>query len=736
MKSIQIIATLLFSAFSFQTFAQQTTDTTLNGELNEVTVTALKFSDKKKFVAGSSEKINIAKNALSGTLADVLQNSGAVFMQKSQGGGGSPSIRGFEASRVLMMVDGVRMNNAMYRAGHHQYLITVDPNTLDYAEVIYGPNSTLYGSDALGGVISFVTRNPILSSTDKTIFKTNVATRYASASSEYNLHADLNIGSKQWASFTSFTFAKFGDLTKGSNGNDYPGFGDRTFYVQRFEINRDSVVTNPDPKKQLFTGYDQFDILQKLLYKPTANEQHLLNIQYSQSSDIPRYDRLTEKRNGLPRFAEWYYGPQKRLLVGYNLDLTLNQSYFQQFKLVGSYQYVEESRISRNFNSFNKDFRIEKMNVLALTVDAKHIAADYELHVGADVQFNILNSTAYRQNIATLVTANSINTRYPDAGNNMDFAALYFSHIWKLSKQFTATDGARLNYVKLKSDFTPDNVLRLPYSQAAQSNLALSGNIGLIFHPNNRFKTALHFSTGFRAPNVDDLSKVFESAGGTLIVPNPDLQPEQTYNAEWNATFIKSKFLQVEVAAWYTWFKNAIVTAPFANFPGAPTVIYQGVPSTVLANQNASKAFLYGFSFSGIVQIADGIKANARAAYNYGRFTRLTGEEIPLDHISPFYGRLGLDVQKEKWNASLFAVFNAWKRIADYNPDGEDNQIYATADGMPAWTIVNFNAHFQVIKNVAVQVGVENILDRDYRTFGSGISGAGRNFIIGLKGNF
>ncbi len=736
MKSIHKIFSLaILCVIVLQSNAQKN-DTLLNGELDAVTVTAMKFSDKKKFVAGSSEKINLAQHYVSGTLADALQNSGAVFMQKSQGGGGSLSIRGFEASRVLLMVDGVRMNNAMYRAGHHQYLITVDPNTLDYAEVIYGPNSTLYGSDALGGVVSFFTRNPMLSNNDKTLLKTNIATRYASAAAEYNLHADFNIGGKQWASLTSFTYSKFGDLTKGSNGNDYPGFGDRNFYVARFEINRDSVVANPNPKNQINTGYDQFDILQKLLYKPNANEQHVFNFQFSQSSDIPRYDRLTEKRNGLPRFAEWYYGPQKRVMIAYNLDLALPQTYFQQFKLAASYQYVEESRISRNFNSFNKDSRIEKMNVLALTVDAKHNAEDYELHVGADLQFNLLNSTAYRQNIATLAISKNINTRYPDAGNNMDFAALYFTHIWKLSKQFTATDGARLNYVKLKSSFTPDNVLRLPYDQAAQSNLALSGNIGLIFHPNNRFKTAVHLSTGFRAPNVDDLSKVFESAGGTLIVPNPDLQPEQTYNLEWNATFLKTKFLQVEIAAWYTWFKNAIVTAPFANFPGAPTVLYQGVPSTVLANQNASKAFLYGFSFASVLQVANDIKVNARAAYNYGRFTRLTGEEIPLDHIPPFYGRLGIEIQKEKWNANLFAIFNAWKRIADYNPDGEDNQIYATVDGMPAWTTVNFNANFQVIKNVAVQVGIENILDRDYRTFGSGISGAGRNFIIGLKGSF
>ena len=96
------------------------------------------------------------------TTADWLGSSGEVFVQKSQLGGGSPVIRGFEASRVLLMVDGVRMNSAIFRAGHLQNIITVDNMILDRVEILYGPSSTMYGSDALGGVVNLFTKQPQL----------------------------------------------------------------------------------------------------------------------------------------------------------------------------------------------------------------------------------------------------------------------------------------------------------------------------------------------------------------------------------------------------------------------------------------------------------------------------------------------------------------------------------------------------------------------------------------------
>lgn len=121
--------------------------------LNETVVAASRGSQARTAVAQQVRVIRRTEiermNAPS--TADLLSNTGQVFVQKSQQGGGSPVIRGFEASRVLLVVDGVRMNNAIYRAGHLQNVITMDNAALDRAEVLFGPASTVYGTDALGG---------------------------------------------------------------------------------------------------------------------------------------------------------------------------------------------------------------------------------------------------------------------------------------------------------------------------------------------------------------------------------------------------------------------------------------------------------------------------------------------------------------------------------------------------------------------------------------------------------
>ena len=139
------------------------------------------------------------------TTGDLLSNTGQVFVQRSQAGGGSPSLRGFEANKVLLVIDGVRMNNAIYRGGHLQDVMTIDPNMLERTEIVFGPSSTIYGSDALGGVMNFYTKNAQFSADDKILFKLNSMVRYSSVSNEQTSHLDFNLGFKNFASLTNIT---------------------------------------------------------------------------------------------------------------------------------------------------------------------------------------------------------------------------------------------------------------------------------------------------------------------------------------------------------------------------------------------------------------------------------------------------------------------------------------------------------------------------------------------------
>ena len=230
MKNIQLLLALLCIAVC--TNAQQKKDLIRDSSLgeinlNEITISATRFAEHKKYVAQQVLTVNAKKIAFYNqqTSAELLTHTGNVLLQKSQLGGGSPIIRGFEANKVLLVVDGVRMNNAIFRGGHLQNVITMDNTILDKMEVLFGPSSVMYGSDALGGVISFYTKKPELSGTaGKTIVSGNAFVRYSSAYNEKTGHADINAGGKNIASLTSFTFSDFGDQKQG--GSYYSKFPD------------------------------------------------------------------------------------------------------------------------------------------------------------------------------------------------------------------------------------------------------------------------------------------------------------------------------------------------------------------------------------------------------------------------------------------------------------------------------------------------------------------------------
>jgi hemoglobin/transferrin/lactoferrin receptor protein len=730
----KILATVLLLSCTCILWAQS--DTLIRAAVqDEAIVTALRFPENIKNLPYSVKKItNKGWNMNSPNMGDVLQNSGGVFLQKSQGGGGSPVLRGFEASRVLLMVDGIRMNNAIFRAGHLQNVITVDPNILQFADILYGPSSTVFGSDALGGVVNMFTKNPQPVADKKKALSGNIAGRYSSALSEYQLHADVNFGGKNWASFTSVTTSDFGDIVQGGQrSSKYPEFGKRTFYVTT-AAGGDFKTPNANPNKQIGSGYKQLDLLQKILFVPKAGREHLLNVQFSNSTDIPRYDRLTEVTGAAatPRFAEWYYGPQKRLLLAHQFSASYTNRYISKLQSTLSYQDVEESRHDRRFNNKNRNNRFERVKIVGYTLDAMHKKDKQEAHMGIDVQLNDVRSVAYAENIVTGVRS-AINTRYPDGENKMNYWAAYYQQLYRIRPNLVFNAGLRLTKVTLQSTFIDKAVFPFPFSDAEQDNTNVSGNLGLTYNMTGNWKLGVLASSGFHAPNIDDLGKVFDSRAGALVVPNPDIKPENTYNGEINISKLSQNF-SFNAAAFYTLFRNALIVAPF-TYGTQTTVLYQGVNSQVLANQNRNKAFLYGGSAGFRATAAGNTDFEGSIAYTYGRVQTDTGR-IPLDHVPPVYGRFGIKHRQAKWNAELFTLFNGAKKIKDYSNSGEDNQQYATVDGMPSWYTLNLRLQYNMAPQVAVLAGVENMTDKNYRTFASGISAPGRNFVISFRAGF
>ena len=706
--------------------------------LQEVLITATKFPERKRNVV---QKVDIVskdfiKRVNTQNTGDLLQATGNVFVQKSQQGGSSPVIRGFEASRVLLVLDGVRMNNAIYRSGHLQNVITIDQNMLERVEVLYGPGSTLYGSDALGGVVAFKTKDPTLSKVaGKTVVSGNGFVRYTSANQEKTGHADVSIGGQKWGAIISATYSDFDDLRMGNNYPDkYPNFGRRSTYVQRIN-GVDSIVKNNDDRIQKFSGYQQWDVLGKLLYRPNDKQSHTLNIQLSNSSDVPRYDRLQDVRNGNLRFAEWYYGPQKRNLFSYTFDAQL-KGFFNQLRITASYQDIEESRYQRDRNNLNRQNRIERVKVGGLYADLKKNWGRHELHTGIDLQLNDVRSRAFTLNINTGATG-SLDTRYPEK-NTYNSLGIYAQHLFKFTNdKWVLNDGIRVQSTWLNSTVIDNSTAFRPFTNLKQNPVGVSGNLGLVFIPVKNLRFNAGVATGFRSPNIDDLTKIFESstASRQLVVPNPDIKPEKTISPELGINVKAGKWLRFDASVFYTWFKDAIVKDKF-QVNGQDSTVYNGVKYQTLAAQNNAKAGLYGFNAAVTLVPAQGWELYSTINLTRGTYTRPNGTEVPLDHIPPVYGRTSLRYSSTVWSAEVWTMYNGWKKIKDYNPDGEDNAQYATADGMPSWATLNIRGQYQLSPKLSLQAALENITDRNYRVFASGFSAPGRSIIVSLRASF
>jgi len=702
--------------------------------MNEVVFSANRTEEKKSDVPYSISVID-SKDVAFGNpqnTGDALSNTGQVFVQRSQMGGSSPVIRGFEASRVLMVVDGVRMNNAIYRAGHLQDCITVDQNMLERTEVVFGPSSTMYGSDALGGTIHYYSKRPMLGTDSAMNTNANAMVRYSSANNEMTGHIDLNFGGAKWASLTSVTRSDFGDLRMGANAN--PAYGNYDWcreYIVR-ENGKDSIYQNENPLVQKFSGYTQIDVTQKILYMPSENVSHLLNFQYSTSSDVPRYDRLQQRSGGNLRFAEWYYGPQNRMLASYTLTLNKQSKLYDRATVIGAFQKIDQDRITRRRNNVNRTRQEEDVNVISLNADfAKEIGKN-ELRYGLELTHNIVASSATSTDITTNLVTDAA-TRYADGGSTMSTGAIYIAHSIELSDKFILSDGIRLTYTNLVCNFEDTTFYPFPFKQAKQTNIAPSGNVGFVYKACNAFSMHVLASTGFRAPNVDDMSKVFESAQGTLIVANPNVKPEMVVGGEIGFDLALAPSAHWTVTGFYSRMLNAMVVQPF-QLDGQDSVMYDGVLSQVVAMQNANSAYIAGVSTAFNADFGEHFSFRSTVTATYGRYEDTENDTIiPLDHIPPTFGQTGLVYHTKGFEAEVYTRYNGWKYLSDYSPSGEDNAAQATPYGTPAWATLNFRASYQIGKYVGASFACENILDQNYRHFASGISAPGRNFVVALR---
>jgi len=729
--------------------------------LSEIILSVGRNREDKKKLSKKVSLINTKKTELDlpQTSADLLNYAGGVRIQKTQGGGGSPVIRGFEANRVLLVVDGVRLNNAIYRSGHLQNAITIDPNTLERTEVIFGPSSVGYGSDALGGVVHFYTRTPKINNKKTWTIKGSNSFNTVLKHNVNNLN--LEYSKEKWASFTSLSYSDFGDIVMGGNRNHgFKNWGLNNYFLSKQKLNTKNLI-NENPKTQKNTGYSQFDFLHKLNIKISESSHIIFNIQHSNSSDIDRYDKLNEYNDSDKqlKYSQWYYGPQKRTLLSSTYNFTKNKKWLHKGAIVLAFQKIKESRHNRKFKSLVLNSQIENVDVFSLNTDFSGFKTkNSSLSYGFEYTYNNVNSNAFGETlvennliVSSKPDSNSIfkiPTRYPSGGSSYSTVASYYEFRKDLTERSNFNFGMRYTFTSLNANWKEEALIDTNLNSIKTNNSSITGSIGYVTRLKNDWQVNANFSSGFRSPNIDDLGKIREKKS-ILSVPNKKLKPEYAYSSELGVTkFFNEKTVVFSINLYYTHIEKHIIRSYFEilndkSTPNPKTIIYNLDEVKTMANVNAGKAYIYGFSFDTETPVLKNLLFKSNITYTEGGSVK---KYNPLPSISPLFGSFYLKWISNNLKMQLSYRFSQSKSPEDYSFGGEDGLeetplINLENDvlryyGMPSWGIFKFSSSCKLSSNLKATLIFDNIFDIHYREFASGISSPGRNINLVLEHKF
>jgi len=485
------------------------------------------------------------------------------------------------------------------------------------------------------------------------------------------------------------------------------------------------------------TAYSQINFMQKVSFAPTASIDLSLGFHYSKTSDYSRYDRHIYLRNGLPRYGRWDYGPQKWMMTNFTISDSKKNTIYDLMTVRLAFQQFEESRISRNFKSDLENTNTERVNAYSANVDfLKNFDSLNAVFYGIEWVSNFIFSEGIEKNIISSQTAQSA-SRYPKS--DWSSYAVYATYKHKFSELLLLQTGLRYNYFAINALFDT-TFFPFPFTTATINNSALTGSFGLVFQLNKNLIATTNFATAFRAPNIDVMGKVFDSEPGSVVVPNPNLKAEYAYNFDLGISGSAGNLLKFDVTVYRTWLQNALVRRNF-TLNGLEEIMYRGELSTVQAIQNAAVANVYGIQTGFEVKLPIGLSFGTDLTYTKGEEETDDGTFSPSRHAAPFFLVSKLSYNTKKINLQLFANYSGAKTFNQmpaeeiakpylYIPDANGNPY------SPDWYTLNFNAMYNFSSHISLSAGIENLTDRRYRPYSSGLTAPGRNFVFSAKVGF
>lgn len=647
------------------------------------------------------------------SLPEAFKDDPSIRTQKTSPGQGSPYLRGFTGFRTLMLIDGIRLNNSVFRSGPNQYWNTVDCYSLAALEVLKGPASVLYGSDAVGGTVQAFTYEPEYADDADFRYGSRLFTRFSSAERSVIGRAQGEVATESVAVHAGFTYKHFGDLEGGHRVG-----------------------------RQRKTGYSEYDYDLKARVKLAGEREIVLAWQSVEIDDLWR----THKTHyGI----SWYgtsIGNERRRTFEHDRRLaylqlrddestwfydTLRFTLFCHIQEEDQYTVSKREDDKRTWDGFDvvtPGFTVELMKETDLGTFV----------YGMDYSRDIVDT--YNREIKKGVRT----TRYqgPVADNSSyDLAGLFVEDRIPLGEHFEITPGIRGTYAHATVDdyyeVAPGGKNPERRGQSFERTwYDVSGNLRLAYYVTDDRALMLYNGLGqaFRSPNLSDLTSYRASKSNTYETPSPHVDPEHYLTYECGAKWMKYG-LTLQAAWYYTWMRDQI------------TAVYQVNGSEIIASsENSGDGYVQGAEIDGAYEVTENWVVRGGIAWSEGytdTYYKDSANQVVTvrdDHFrtAPLAGYLAL-----RWQTSNKRFFIECYQQA---VDREDRLTYSErrggdtqrvpVRGTPGYATTGIRAGWQVCDYANIGVAVDNLLDKDYRVHGSGNNEAGRNFILTLDMRF
>jgi outer membrane receptor protein involved in Fe transport len=655
--------------------------------IEEVQVTATRIGGEDQPVSEAVTVVNTAElaDAQIQVVTDALRGQSGVFVQQTTPGQGTAIVRGLKGSEVLHLVDGMRLNNALFRNAPNQYLALVDPFIAERIEVVRGPLSTLYGSDAMGGAVQVITDRPFLGGGDWAV-DGRALVRFDSRTLGNVVHSSLAAGAGDWGFGGALSYQDHGDVRAANRRAQSP------------------------------SGYRSEAASAFVSFQPREGQRNELSVQYLTQPSTPRHDELVAGFGQTEPASEIFeFAPNSRLFVHAQHHSTGWSSWVDELSVHLGMQKMTDDRRTQDTGADALRVEQNDSELWGLTISAAAVPSErHAVTYGVDVYRDTVHSA--RQSVAADGTAQSIQSRFPD-GSKLNTLDVYVQDAMTLSPRVALTAGARISRAEVALAATEET------EPATIRNTDITGSLGLRADLDDQWTLLANLGRGFRAPNIFDLGTLGARPGNRFNIANTDLGPETVWTLDSGLRF-ENAVASVEAFVWYSDYQDQIISVSSGALDAAGRDIVQ--------SQNASSVILRGAEIVGEWRFAPGWRANFGVNYVWGE-TTLTDEEEPADRIPPLDAQFTLRYERDLWWIDAQARVAAGQdRLS--GRDVRDPRI--NPDGTPGFGLLRLRGSYQFSSVLRATLALHNLADKTYREHGSGIDGAGRAASLTIEGRF